>query len=442
MSAASGMLLFLDTPRASGGLNHRFLVASADAGDEQRIVHYSQAARAAEAGDDYLAVSRPAEQVLDGQTRTGLELLVLAGISTGDSARTNALRARLEEMLHSLPDGPVVVDGAVNGLLIQDARIAAFERELRERATPPASSTTSPARSRHVVRNALLVGIPALVIPFAATRKPKEAGQVPPTGVEKTSIFQREDRARQAWSFLDEPDWSKLARLTGLPQDANPEAIASWAARLLKEADPDGTPAVTPEEVRQNTEVLKLLSSVQAHGENAEALSKAWLNALPANDQTGLLEFWRALEAKHPRRASHVKIVLAKWERAIGELAQGSTPGAEALRGELSAFKTISAPAVEALPPVQILVEADRRRFERVNAFLASRAFGALAKQSDSGTEWESRDWEFRLMKLPKLSTDHNREFPDDVRRLCEKLNAALASQVHGGRAASGRTQE
>ena len=152
------IVLFLDTPRAEGELNHRFFVASPEDCDELQIVRYAEAARANLTGEDYLAISRPVAQVSRGEQRPGLELLVLAGITTGDPSQTARLRERLNAMLHSFQDTSLPVETDSTGLLIPSRRIAGLQQQLRVELAPgSARAASAEAIVENVFRLFLLI---------------------------------------------------------------------------------------------------------------------------------------------------------------------------------------------------------------------------------------------------------------------------------------------
>ena len=348
--------------------------------------------------------------------------------------RTSSLRTRLEEMLCSIKDAPVPVDGAAIGLLIRSPQIADFELELRREATPVGPRKMPPAhKSKAVAWKAfLMLSIVFAVVVFVVAQKGKHGDESPPPDKLSKSERQKPLSEGQDWSFLSvEGDWRNLAQFTGLRSDWDRPEVTLWAASLLRAADPDwGGTVATPDELKQNDRVKALFKAVQSahlpspHG--AESVSNAWLGSFPENDRKGLSDFWKALEDRKIGTSTKLKRILIKWEQALSDLSRNDLPELAVLRDELQPFTKIeSQRATGVSETIQILVETDRRRFLRVDGFLTGDSFSkAVAEGSDSEIRWQSLDWPKRLDKLKKLSKDGNLFQP--IQELCKKLSDAV----------------
>ena len=467
MSAGMGrkgcrMLLFLDTPRAGDGLNHRYFVASPPNCDEEEIVRYARQARANQNGPDYLAAARPVSQISRGQTRTGLELLVFAGIATGDAAQNTRMRARLDSMLDSLHEAPVAIEDGGVGLLMPSRQIAEFQSELRAEAVPvqhPNSGAAPPVGKRlrnnvksrncrvtavaemiyHNKKKLLLMlsTIAAGVLLLAQRGTPPPEAQPTPSSQPAIPFFGKKLDPEPDWSFVQrEADWQNLARLTAPPRDqSNAAAVKLWAKALLTAADPRSQVGeATPGELKQNERVKSLLNAVKSASRetqqpDAESVSKQWLSQFPSNDTKGLSEFWDALEARKVRKAAALKAVLFEWEQKLIGTAH-DPPDVAGLREELRPFANMRQQRTAAgSTEIQILVQTDLDRFLRIEKLMNSGGFSdAVADsrygKSESGTAWKSCTWPERLENLKGLSGD--RKLPEPMRELCNKLNNAL----------------
>lgn len=442
------MILFLDTPRASEGLNHRFFVASTENCAEARIKSYAESARQGLNGADYVAVARTALQVSRGQVRNGRELLVLADISTQDSASTNMLRNRLKEMLNSIPDASIPVDDPSVGMFVPNSQLAEFERKLRDEFpladTPPKSRTheggnSGKGRSRYMKFAAMAVI--ALVIGVVwqkwhgrDARGP--TGSAHPTGQTTSNAGQGGSGTTPSggaaheedgdWSFLrTEDDWRTLATLCGLKSPWRAKEAKAWALDLLREADPDSSRdamrEVEADDFKRNNHVNELRGLINSFihsgkGTDPDSLSEEWINRR-GNEGQAISLFWRALkgpDGKDKVSAIQLKKLLVEWERAIHTLKM-SEP--DALKGaNLSQHPRDGA-------EIRILVIADLKRFEAIQNFLTTGSF--LKEVKDAGYDnWVSRSWEEKLLYILRMgnSTRLKKSYQD----FCKGLNAAI----------------
>lgn len=439
-----GAVLFLDTPRAGEGLNHRFFVAHPAGCDEAQVVHWARQARENSSGLDYLAVSRPVSQVLRGQARSGTELLVFAGISTGDSERNAQIRARLNSMLDMLQREQVAAEGNGLGLLLPSRKIAEFQRELRSQTEAAQDSTESagpPAPSRRQGKLKLLLML-SLIVVFGAVvlaqigaphGKSRPANDKSPESASKEKkgarSFSSKKEPEPDWSFLrDDPYWQSLTRLTAFHGgQANATAAQSWANSLLTAADPRWqAKEVTPGDLKNNKHVGNLLDAVRSASRetsrpDAESVSMQWLSSLPSNDTKDISEFWAALSKPKSMSATALKKLLLDWEQKLIVAASHPTDLAN-LGEELRPFAALTKePATTA---IQILAQPDIDRFLRMKAFFDSVEFSNAIGQSAYGEDWRSRDWTERLRKLKGLSTDG--QLPGPLRSLCNELNSSV----------------
>lgn len=433
------IVLFLDTPRAEGELNHRFFVASPEDCDERQIVRYAETARANLTGEDYLAISRPVAQVSRGQTRSGLELLVLAGITTGDPSQTARLRERLNAMLHSFQDTSLPVETDSTGLLIPSRRIAELQQQLRVELAPGSARAASAARpARTGVWNAprlkfgavlVLLAVAALSIVIVIAQNRKSGGSPPQNGESPKPS----DGEKRDWKFLsDDSGWAKLAELTGLPVDWKLADASRWAERLMKTADPDwnAQQQASPDGLRGNIKVLDLLHAVSSTASpertpDADSVSNKWLS-LQGKDAESFSGFWMDLKKRGNPNTAALKKLLHDWERALVSLSKSKESDIPtALRQELMDFaKKASVLPDKVASPIQILVQTDLRRFLEITEIMDGASFAEAAGKSKYGEAWNSRHWHERLDSLKGLSTDG--QLPADLRRFFEALNGSV----------------
>ncbi len=424
---AHNIVLFLDTPRAEGELNHRFFVASPDDCDERQIVRYAGAARANLTGEDYLAVSRPVAQVSRGQTRTGLELLVLAGITTGDPSQTAQLREKLNAMLHSFQDTSFPVDTDSSGLLIPNRRIAELQQQLSAELAP--GSAIVPKRARPGVLPILKFGtmlvllvVVAVSIGLVLALKKKSGGNSQQSGESPESP----NDGKNDWEFLsNDPSWKQLAQLTGLRPDRKLAAANLWAESLMKAADPnwDAQQRASPERLKENTEVRRLLEAVSsAASSDAKLVSEKWL-FLRGRDAESLLGFWKDIKTLN---AAALKQLLHDWEGALVSLSKSNGSDIPPdLRNELTDFaKKVLALPDKVAPGIQILVETDLLRFLSITKIMDGNPFAEAVKSSELGTDWTSRTWDVRLKRLAELSTSP--KLSDGLQKFFKTLNGSI----------------
>lgn len=456
-------IFFLDTPRAAGGLNHRYFVASPVNNDESKITHYATLARENLFGRDYIGASRPAAQVSRGQEREGLELLVLAGISTADAERTAFLRRLLQTMLDSMPDAPVPVDQSSQGLLLSSRRLADMERTLQAelKRSPSCESLISNAktddRAKATNRSGcypfLLIAIvcgtligmivAAWKLSYRQTETPRANKPYPSNapGISQSSAkHQRED-----WSFLEnDPNWQNLGRLTGLLEKWDVADAVSWATQLLQEADPSAgftKELIKPGDIHDNSKVGLLLSSVEhvinsGSAVDASSVSKEWLR-LSGNDASKLNNLFRDLTSggADGNNIGTLKTCLWEWSRAVIAFVDDKTEVPQALQVEAildaDSLRKLVADRSKAIP---VLATADLLRLEFLTAFLNSEEFAKAVEESAYGKDWHSREWPERLKQLHDMSTDG--KLNPAVKRLVVRLDAAatpLRIQSKGG---------
>ena len=426
-------VLFLDTPRAGEGLNHRFFVASPPDCDEEEINGYAVRARKTPDGSDYISCSRQVLQITRGQIRDGLELLVLAGVAMDNPSMTSRVRERMISMLSTLPDFPVPVHGPPS-LLIHSDQIEGFERELRgevaavscgSEKSMPYQTPSSPKAIRRIPMKLICIALFACIVIctclFAShirqVGKNKDSsgkantkqgsGQTTATG-----DMRRIPGTIADWKFLDEPEWKNLASVTGLPPGADDEAKSRWAGALLIEAEP-GCHARNPcRDIQRNDNVKLLLNAVPPSGDSskADAVSKKWIE-LRGGQAEGLSEFWTALNERFGKRpggiisSMRMKELLREWGQTINEKGQTATVTTE----------------------IQILMEADLQRFLHVQEFMNGDEFISDIGKSAWGKDWKQSSWLDRLEKLDGLSKDGKLEKDDrPTKELCAKLYGAL----------------
>jgi hypothetical protein len=444
----SKMILFLDTPRATEGLNHRFFVASPENCAESEIKRYAQSARRSLAGADYIAVTRTALQVSRGQARNGRELLVLADISTRDPTSANMLRNRLNEMLNSMPDAPIPVDNPSAGMLVPSRQLAAFERELRGEFsladTPLKSRIHESGRSGKRPSQFMLFAAMAIiaVIIGAAWQKWHNRDSGGLTGSEdntgQTTANARNEgngsnpsggTAHEGdgdWGFLrTDNDWRILANLCGLKSTWRAEDAKGWALELLREAETDSSRVavreVSADDFKRNNDVNELLAPIRTfvpagQGTDPDSLSEEWIN-LRGNEGQALSAFWNALKGPNGKQkvsAIQLKKLLVKWELAMHTLKMSDQ---DAVKGvNLSQQPRGGA-------EIRILVKADLKRFEAIQNFLMAGSF--LDELKKAGYDnWESRTWKEKLQLIPGMGSSSGMN--KDTREFCKSLDAAV----------------
>lgn len=448
-------VFFLDTPRAEGGLNHRYFVASPLDHLESKISRYAALARENLIGRDYIAASRTAAQVSRGQEREGLELLVLAGISTADAARTARLQRLLVIMLNSMPDAPVPVEQSSHGLLLPSQRIADMEHRLRaeldqgiiassgrSESSAEAAQLTKVAKGRRLfpLRIIFVCGtllIVALGVWKLLHRRAEEpsAGKPVPSDGHRISVS-IEMQHREDWKFLeDDPIWQNVGRLTGLSDNWDVAAANTWASQVLLESDPSviiTNGPINPADVRDNLNVKLLLNSVEnviksGTPIDSASVSKEWLR-LSGSNATKLNNLLRDLtlgdaEAKN---IGTLKTCLLEWSRAVITFVDDKSGAPQALQAgaihSVNSLRKLVSIQSKAIP---ILVNADLQRLEFVTEFLNSDEFAKAVEVSAYGKDWQSREWQERLKQLHDMSTDG--KLAPAVKRLIERLAAASA---------------
>jgi hypothetical protein len=458
-------IFFLDTPRAAGGLNHRYFVASLLNNDESKITHYATLARENLIGRDYIAVSRTAAQVSRGQEREGLELLVLAGISTANETHTAQLLQVLGTMLDSMPDAPVPVEQSSKGLLLPSRRIADMECELRaelnQNINPPSERLAANAKAARHTRAAntrgryfllciavacgTLLGIAAGVWKLSHWQTETPSTNKPNPGKGHPVSPSAEEHQRGDWRFLENDlKWTNLGRVTGLPDDWNAATAASWATQLLKEADPLAVITnefIKPDDIHNNSKVGLLLSSVEHVMESGSpvvdsSVSKEWLR-LSGNDASKLNNLFRDLTpgGADGKNIGTLKICLLEWSRAVIAFADDNAGVHDALKVEATrnadSLRKLIVAQSGAIP---VLVNADLMRLEFVTGFLNGEDFAKAVEESAYGKDWRSREWPERLKQLHDMSTDG--KLNPAVKRLVVRLDAAatpLRIQSKGG---------
>jgi hypothetical protein len=448
-------IFFLDTPRAAGGLNHRYFVASPANNDESKITHYATLARENLIGSDYIAASRPAAQVSRGQEREGLELLVLAGISTADATRTAHLLRVLGTMLNSMPDSPVPVEQSSHGLLLPSQRMADMEHKLRAELNQDISASpgrpesnaeaTQPAKvakgRRHfplriifVCGTLLVVALGVWKLPYRRTEEPFTGKPVPSDGHRISVPIEKQHR--EDWKFLeDDPIWKNLGSLTGLSDNWDVAAANTWASQILMESDPSVIITNGPTnsaDVRDNLNVRLLLNSVEnviksGTPIDSASVSKEWLR-LSGSNATKLNNLLRDLTPgdAESKNIGTLKTCLLEWSRAVITFVDDKSGAPQPLQaGAIHSVNSLRKLVSDQSKAIPILMNADLQRLEFVTEFLNSDEFAKAVEVSAYGKDWQSREWQERLNQLHDMSTDG--KLAPAVKRLIERLAAASA---------------
>lgn len=139
------LILFLETPRASGGRGHRWLVpASSQLVTETEITGWTRKLEESEQPDDILVVRRPVGQIVGGNTRDALEVLVVANLPQLDPDQRKMANSVLERFLDRFdPDRVNWEQGS--GLVVPTPELNSLYSELRETLpVPPDRKPTRP----------------------------------------------------------------------------------------------------------------------------------------------------------------------------------------------------------------------------------------------------------------------------------------------------------
>lgn len=407
------MTLFLDTPRANGGLNHRFFVTSPNDCNEATIREYAQRARENVIGTDYLAASRTVHQVTRGQVRDGSELIVLYGISTNDPDINNILLKRLKEMLHLVSNEPIPVCTPSFGMLVENQQIEKFERELNNEysmvESPYSPSIQRPTHSGRKLfgprRILALMSVVAIAVSFPQLMTSlggkgnggSDKGTASQTQRSDEQGTEKAPKEFEDWSFLRGEEWKRLGGLTGLKEEWTTKEAEDWATNLLREADPSQdtkqvlSDGLKPNDFKQNREVSKLAELCKENND-ADRISEDWLNQI-GNDSARILDFWKELKelAKDNKVESlALKNLLRAWIQEVRTAEESE-----------ESSKVLIAPSPKEANPnrITILVKNDLKLFDEVEQYLTSDKFFKFVGVQEP-KEWKKAEWSSRLQLI------------------------------------------
>jgi len=123
--------LFLDTPRAGDGLGHRWVVPEKPRlPSEALISEFAARARADSEGEDYISVSRDANQTVGATSRKGRELIVAAGISCTPIDVRNDVRSVMQTFLEGFEPSTVEWHRAGRGVMVTSPLLDPLFNEL------------------------------------------------------------------------------------------------------------------------------------------------------------------------------------------------------------------------------------------------------------------------------------------------------------------------